>query len=328
MPNVTRRNRAPVFLHGLQGGGTGILWNFITSHPDFLGPRYETNQIFMYDWWRFAKALPRLGRFGYQIPNMLALIPLSRRYGVAPSAWKIFAYDDHRPRAASSYASAALGRAVDERLHVLKVDHALRPGHDRENEKRRGVLYSRDEVETTRLAAKNIEGLCFLQPFFRTTFPDAKFVAISRDGLASCESKLRHGRARSATHAAEVYRDEIGYMLESSRAHPDFCMLLRYEDLMRDPLGEIRRVYDFLGLTLGPDQEFRMATREFLGRERTELAGKAVQKGKNWLSQSDLVESFVQTDVNRRARDRLAAADRKSFLRIAGPVMEELRYST
>lgn len=328
MPSVTRRNRAPVFLHGLQGGGTGILWNFITSHADFLGPRYETNQIFMYDWWRFAKALPRLGRFGYQIPNMLALIPLSRRYGVPRSAWKHFAYDDHTPRDPRLAEDAALARAVDERLHELKVDHGLRPGADRENEKRRGVLYSRAEIEGTRLAAKNIEGLCFLRPFFQAAFPDAKFIAITRDGLASCESKLRHGRARSAEHAAEAYRDEVGYMVESARSDADRCMLIRYEDLMHEPIGEIRKVYSFLGLTLGPNQEFRMATREFLGREKTELAGKAVQAGKDWLTQADLIKGFVQPDVNRRARERLAPHHRETFLRIAGSVMEELRYST
>jgi hypothetical protein len=84
MGDVTRKNRRPVFIHGLQGGGTGILWNFLTSHADCLGPRYETNQIFMYNWERFMKAIPRPRQYGYQIPNMLALIPL--RVATLPAA--------------------------------------------------------------------------------------------------------------------------------------------------------------------------------------------------------------------------------------------------
>jgi hypothetical protein len=320
-----RKNRAPVFIHGLQGGGTGILWNFITSHPDFLGPRYETNQIFMYDWWRFLKAVPRARKYGYQIPNMLALIPLARRHGIPLPSWKIFAYDDHHPRSPDPGVKPGLARAVDARLHDLKVDHGLRPTGDREDEKFRGVSYSRSEIDATRLAAKNIEGLCFLQPFFQDTFSDAKFIAITRDGLASCESKLRHGRAHSVEHAAEVYRDEVGYMLESSKTD-DSCMLLRYEDLMCNPLEEIQRVYEFVGIPFTPEQEFRMATREFIGRDKSGLAGRAVQAGKDWFSQAELVEGFVQPDVNRRAIERLSPSNRSAFLRIAGPVMEELGY--
>ncbi len=319
------RCRRPIFIHGLQGGGTGILWNFITSHADCLGPRYETNQIFMYDWWRFLKAIPRPGRFGYQIPNMLALLPLARRHGISPRLFEIFAYDDHAPRAPEAYRDAGLASAVDERFHELKVDHAARPGNDREDEKRRGEKYTRDEIEATRLTAKNIEGLCFLHPFYKSIYPDAKFVSITRDGLASCESKLRHGRARSATHAAEVYRDEVGYMIEIGEKDPD-CLTMRYEDLVRTPVEQAKKLYAFLGLSFTPAQEFRMATREFIGREKTELAGKSVQTGKDWITQQELTASFVQPDVNKKAAARLAAADRSDFVRIAGPVLEKLGY--
>jgi len=326
MADVTRKNRRPIFIHGLQGGGTGILWNFLTSHAECLGPRYETNQIFSYNWRRFVTALPRLGEYGYRIPNMLTLIPLAFRHGFPPRTWRVFAYDDHSPRSPESYSHPGLAAAVDDRLHELKVDHGVRPKRDRDDEKRRGVKYTRAEIEATRLVAKNIEGLCFLHPFFKSTFPDAKFVSITRDGLASCESKLRHGRARSATHAAEIYRDEVGYMAELAKKHADDCMLVRYEDLMAAPLEHIPRIYAFVGLEFSPDQEFRMATREFIGREKTQLAGREVQAGKDWLSQQELIASFVQPDVNSRARARLSGADSKEFLRVAGSVMEELRY--
>ena len=317
--------RRPIFIHGLQGGGTGILWNLITSHADCLGPRFETNQIFMYDWWRFLKSIPRPQRFGYRIPNMLALLPLAKRHGISPKLFELFAYDDHTPRGRAAYEHPGLAHAVDERLHDLKVDHALHPGNDREDEKRRGEKYSRAEIEATRLTAKNIEGLCFLYPFFKSIYPDARFVSVTRDGLASCESKLRHGRARSATHAAEVYRAEVGYMIEISEKDPD-CMVLRYEDIVTSPLEQVKELYAFLGLALAPTQEFRMATREFIGREKTKLAGQRVQAGKDWYTQQELTASFVQPDVNKKAAARLAAQDRSEFVRIAGPVLEKLGY--
>jgi hypothetical protein len=115
-------------------------------------------------------------------------------------------------------------------------------------------------------------------------------------------------------------------MVELAKQHGDDCMLVRYEDLMAAPLDHIPRIYEFLGLAFSREQEFRMATREFIGREKTQLAGREVQAGKDWLSQQELIANFVQPDVNSRARARLSATDSKEFLRIAGPVMEELRY--
>lgn len=78
--------------------------------------------------------------------------------------------------------------------------------------------------------------------------PDPRVIYMVRDGRAASMSFVKHtGEAISAA-AAEWRRThhECRHLLE--RLDPRQWTLLRHEDLCRDPLGELRRIFEFLGL--------------------------------------------------------------------------------
>jgi hypothetical protein len=128
-----------------------------------------------------------------------------------------------------------------------------------------GKIFLNDSAKTT-----------FLVPFIRSLFPDARFIHVVRDGR--CVAYLQATKiARSiashrwvyATHGWDLDEDELLVaMTQSWRAHvrgarrqaggsdsgggPVGLLEVRYEDLCRSPLDEIRRILQFLDLS--PDR--------------------------------------------------------------------------
>lgn len=305
------------------GGGTGILWNLLTSHPDCLGPRYETNEIFFFGALNFAKAVAK--HRPSQIQNMLRLTQFSLRYRFNPCLFKAFDMFDLSTRDPHELDNRNFIRAVDQRLYELKIDHALHPFLDKEDHRTRRSKYTLQEIRNTRLVAKNLEGLCFLYPFFSRIYPEARFISIVRNGLANCESKLRKKRAASALEAGVVYRTLVTQMLKLSKQRN--CLLIRYEDLIESPQDTIAKIYEFLDLEVDTTQEFRMSVREFLGKETTLLRNKPPKKGKLWFSMDELMGQFLQRDINARGVARLSPEQRITFTKECLHILQNLDYA-
>lgn len=93
-------------------------------------------------------------------------------------------------------------------------------------------------------------------------FPDARFVYIARDPYVVYPSTLRMWTTLYATHGlqrppypgldervlATFEHLDAAYLASKSMVAPNRLLELRYEDLMRDPLGELRSVYARLEL--------------------------------------------------------------------------------
>jgi hypothetical protein len=102
-------------------------------------------------------------------------------------------------------------------------------------------------------------------------FPDAKIIHTHRDPLrvvASFCSMMAHGRA---VFSDRVDPEEIGAQLGEKavravtramdvrdRAAPGTFLDVQYADVLADPLKQMRRIYDFLGLALAPETEASM----------------------------------------------------------------------
>jgi len=102
-------------------------------------------------------------------------------------------------------------------------------------------------------------------------FPDAKIIQTHRDPLrvvASFCSMMAHGRAIFSDH---VDPREVGATLGDravravtraiavrEHAASDSFLDVAYADTLADPFKEIRRIYDFLGLSLAPETEASM----------------------------------------------------------------------
>jgi sulfotransferase family protein len=102
-------------------------------------------------------------------------------------------------------------------------------------------------------------------------FPDAKILATHRDParvVASFCSMMAHGRAifseqvdareLGAELADRAVRSVTRAMATRGRATPGSFHDVAYADLVADPMKEIRRIYDFLGLSLAPATETSM----------------------------------------------------------------------
>lgn len=297
--------RRPIFLLGFQGGGTGILWDLLISHPDCLHPGLETNEIF------WPNALRATGK-------RYTLLKSALRYRFNPLFLRVFSLRNRSsPYGVETLVGAeGLVRFVDEHLHTLKLAQLSCS----ENwAKYRGISYTEREAIGARLVAKNIEGCCFASQMLLRMYPETKFVSIIRNGLVYCESKLRHGRARTATEAGLIYRS-IGSYILGMAAQGWQNLIVRYEDLISNPLEVLGKVY--LHCDLDPDvSEFGLMMRSHLGRsENDRIVGH-----KYWYS-SDELSSFFAADIGRRALGRLGEDQKAEFLTVAGEVMDRLGY--
>jgi hypothetical protein len=104
-----------------------------------------------------------------------------------------------------------------------------------------------------------------------TVYPDARIVITHRDPartVASFCSMMAHGRAMfsdavdadevGAQFGAKAIRAVDRLMDVRSRRGQDSFLDVLYQDVVADPLKQVRRVYDFIGLDLSPEIEATM----------------------------------------------------------------------
>ena len=108
----------------------------------------------------------------------------------------------------------------------------------------------------------------------RKMFPDAKFVHIHRDPYTVYQSTVRLTERGSLavklqTEAIDGWEDRILRQYEEMHAaffrdtddlSPDQLCNVRFDDLERDPLGEVRRIYETLSLSSFAESESAMKT--------------------------------------------------------------------
>jgi hypothetical protein len=82
-------------------------------------------------------------------------------------------------------------------------------------------------------------------------FPDARFIIILRDGRAVSSSYIRSrwGIATNIYYGALVWKKELELQLKFSRAYPEKCYVVRYEDLVKDPERELEDICRFLNVS-------------------------------------------------------------------------------
>jgi hypothetical protein len=102
-------------------------------------------------------------------------------------------------------------------------------------------------------------------------FPDAKIIQTHRDPMrvvASFCSMMVHGRSIFSDHVdphevgeqlgRKAVRAVTRAMADRDRADPNAFLDIAYSDLVADPLKQVRRIYDHIGLSLSADTEREM----------------------------------------------------------------------
>ena len=133
-----------------------------------------------------------------------------------------------------------------------------------------------------------------------TVYPNTKYVVLMRDPrdfVASARAYTRRPQVRQKSPffiGGMTLQEQAQQWLNTYRGcleHLQQPLLLRYEDLVAEPLKESRRVLDYLGLDLQVDQIAKMTTRrEFNGHGTAKSPEKSVGR---W--SADLDEDEIAT---------------------------------
>jgi hypothetical protein len=255
----------PVFVVGLQRTGTTLLHRLLTCEPR-LRPLLS---------WEALNPAPFPGppAAGGRDPRMRPAEAAERGLRwLAPAFFAIHPVEAHAPEEDVLLLDLSfLSPTVDATLDVPRYSAWLR-----ETDQRPAYRYFRRLIQLLlwqrpgRWLGKTPHHLENLDVLL-DVFPDAKVIHTHRDPLrvvASFASMMAHGRAIfsdrvdpvevGAQIAERAVRAVTRAMAVRERARPGSFLDVAYPDLLSDPLKEIRRIHDFLGLSLAPDTESAM----------------------------------------------------------------------
>jgi hypothetical protein len=296
-------NRAPIFVNGFSRGGTTIFTNLLASHPDVCTVP-EIHHLFK----------------GHNVSDSALRILRKCLFHDAPVILRL-RQDFFSPRLMAP--RRPLSRRLQHFIDRVINKEKLRCRQSIFNEfKHQGVYYTKDEVTSSRVVAKCIDGMIYASDEFAKMYPDATFVGLVRHGLALCEGHLRRGR--SAQKIGQRYRQLGEKMLEDARRYPRY-RIYRFEDLLEDPTTCLADLYDHADLDESTLSGVRMQVRRVMDAQGNHKLVGGSEWDVVWLELNAL-NSYFRSDVNSNQIKRLSAADRDAFLREAGPTMKKLGY--
>jgi hypothetical protein len=207
--------------------------------------------------------------------------------------------------------SASVARFIDATLFDWKMktlqDTEMRFKSEHET-------YTPDEVSAARLALKNNNCLIFLAENFRAIYPEARFLALVRDPQSLYESHKRHKTPVGASPEvfARYYALMVGRMQADAARWPDKYHLLRFEDILANPLGAARQVYAWCGLETDKVTKLRFKAKPHMqadGSHRTDY-----QEGRHYWFAFDELDNMLDPEVNRHQVSRLTSTETERLL--------------
>lgn len=292
-------NKAPIFVIGFQRGGTNILTNLLASHPDtrFLGR--ETHMVF------YGKAREPVAKWFRRLLYLPLLV------GARGHLFRAASLAERRrvPGPLMRYADLLLYRE-SMATPTPQSDDTSRPAGSAKPGRR--------------LLCKNVNGLVFVTPVLREMYPDATFIALVRNGLALCEGYTRRGMPSAVF--GEIYEKVVQRMLDDAARVPNYH-IVRFENMIADPLSVIRDVYRHASLDITAVGKYRLQAKQSMDGDgrRTYAFGGQQDREVRWFDASEIGSCF-RKDVDASQIARLGERERVEFLRGAGGAMERLGY--
>lgn len=296
-------NKRPVFIVAFAYGGSNILLNLLRSHPDLCSPRGELNEVFK---GKLDEPLAtRAAKCFRYLPCLLA------------EGRDIFDFNDWQPR---KPLKAFTRRLVDRIL----FDEKLRARGESQNYyKEENVPYTAEEIRSSRLLSKNLDGLTFLTPEFSRMYPDATFFGLARNGFAVCEGHLRRGHALETI--ARNYEKGCRLMLEHARAIPRYH-IVRYEDLISRPLETLKEIYRSSDLDIGRVKMVRLEDKKVIGKGgEHEMSQPGEWKQMFWYGLEEFGRHF-RLDANENQIRRLSEEQKETIRRCCPTSLKEFGY--
>ncbi len=291
-------NHRPIFLNCFSRGGSNILWNLLLSHPQVCSPMRETLEIFYF------------GLRARTWPGLWVRV-LSRQ----PRLFDQWHLQPRRPL------TGAAARYLDRVLYRYKLTTL---DDEDMSIKAPGQTYTRDEVEASRLVAKNNNGLTFLTERLLEVYPDATFFALVRHPVALYESHRRRGISPGPDAFAPFYNRLAQRMLDDADRF-DACHLLRFEQLVHEPLASVDEIYHHAGLERGAVERLRFKCKPHLQPDGSHSTPYD-QNSHRWFA-PDEVPAFLEPSIDRLQAERVDASEAARVLELTAEVRQALGYS-
>jgi len=293
------KNNRPIILNCFSRGGSNILWNILLSHPEVCSPIQETLQIFRLDWRGIRKEGLKAALLGHQ--------------------WRLFDQWNLHGRAPISSRAQEF---IDQTLFYWKLK-TLQDSDMRYKSKDK--VYSLAEVENSRLVLKNNNGTIFLSGVFFEMYPDAIFFGLVRDPIPLYESHKRNRTPVSSSpeRFASFYQDMVGKMLSDANRFSSY-QLVYFEDMLKDPLGATKSVYDFAGLDMNKVPQMRFKAKPHMQADGSHSTN--FQSGKHYWLERDEIPQLLEAEVNQYQVSRLESKEVDIIRALTQNVREQLGY--
>ena len=149
-------------------------------------------------------------------------------------------------------------------------------------------------------------GVVFTTDVFAKMYRHATFFGLVRNGLALCEGNQRRGRAPK--DFARIYCRLVDEML-GAREKLERYRIVRFEDILQDPLGEADAIYHHAGLNFDMIDKIRLQLNPTMSRSGEHRLERGAAGELVWYTKQEALGHF-RPDINAIQQDRLSAADR------------------
>lgn len=292
----------PIFILGIQRGGTNQILNVLRSHPDTFWPQGEFHEVFKSrglrkDGWR--RWLSRRQRYA----------PIRRGVGDI--------FDPERKPSGTGLLAGARGEAVRAGLEDSARVNAPSVARYKQALADHGLI---DPGKPDRMLCKVMNyNLLFAEDFHRL-YPEATFVGVIRDGRGVCEGNTARGASVAA--AAAAY-DFVGSRLIELEKAGLPIRTWRFEDLLTDAATVAREIHAFCGLDAGSVRGVCLQDKERVTNDKGRIV--AMRKIDKFYTFEEMSRHMRQ-DANATSLSRLSPDVRDEVLERCKTILQHFGY--
>ena len=219
----------PIFILGIQRGGTNQILNILRSHPATCWPQGEFHEVFR----------PR----SLRAEKTRGLAKLRRYAPICLTAGDILD-PDTPPAARDCSPGRAAGRSAPGLEGPAAANHASVAAYKAALAEQ-GFFAADPPPPPDRMLTKALNYNLVFVPDLLALWPDARFVGVIRDGRAVCEGHIARGA--SVAEASAVYTF-VGGQLDRAAGRRPAAPDLALRGSLADTAGSAAAIYDFCGL--------------------------------------------------------------------------------
>lgn len=236
---------------------------------------------------------------------------------------------DHTPpfnllnpsRAKRVAASPVVSRLSRGYLHRQFEKWKLRNLDSKDNNtKYEGTFYSPQEVQDSVICFKGVDSDIDLNGLLESIYQDVAHVVLVRNGYAVCNGWKRRGI--SPKNAGRKYASLLGKMLTPDNQAQ---IVIRFEDMLVDPFGTARRLFEKLGLQPTQLPKLRLKSKRVLKASGSHTAAFGKEGRKHWYG-PDEISAVLDSTIDLRQIACLNDDDCRQFELKARDIMDELGY--